>query len=163
MMHSISPCHVFIPAMSAYSFTMYHLASCLPPILHAFCMVSYKGDLYKLLLVQVMAAPNIPVSAEENLGDPIDIRVDIIYPDPVAAVAFPAAIVVRTLAQHGEAIQGMQGHLIKTTEAIEKVTRNHKRQALIKIEQQLAAVQESHRQDREDLRKFKELVTSQFG
>nr|GEX04372.1 RNA-directed DNA polymerase, eukaryota [Tanacetum cinerariifolium] len=60
--------------MSAYSFTMHYLASCLPFILHAFCMVSYKDDLYKLLLVQVMAAPTIPVSAEENLRDPIDIR-----------------------------------------------------------------------------------------
>ncbi|GJS67230.1 hypothetical protein Tco_0681794 [Tanacetum coccineum] len=164
MIHSISSCHVFIPAMSAYSFTMHHLASRLPSMLHAFCMVSYKGDLYKLLLVQVMVAPNIPVFAEENLGDPIDIRVDIIHPDPVAAIAFPAATVVRTLAQHGEAIRGMQGHLlrvpiqeelialrsrvdiveaenaslrarIKTTKAIKKVTRNYERQALIKIEQ----------------------------
>ncbi|GJR39591.1 hypothetical protein Tco_1215275 [Tanacetum coccineum] len=53
---------------------------------------------------KVMAASTIPVSAEENLGDPIDIRVDIIHPEPVAAVAFPAAAIVRTQAQHGEAI-----------------------------------------------------------
>ncbi|GJX48401.1 hypothetical protein Tco_0273591 [Tanacetum coccineum] len=52
---------------------------------------------------------------------------------------------------------------IKTTEAIEKITRNRERQARVKIEQQLAAVQESQRQDREDFRKLKELVTSQFG
>ncbi|GJU22443.1 hypothetical protein Tco_1155785 [Tanacetum coccineum] len=32
---------------------------------------------------------------------------------------------------------------IKTTEAIEKITRNHERQARVKIEQQLVAVQES--------------------
>ncbi|GKB48301.1 hypothetical protein Tco_0899054 [Tanacetum coccineum] len=49
-----------------------------------------------------MAAPTIPVSTKENLGDPIDIRVDIIHPEPVAAVTFPAATVVRTLARHGE-------------------------------------------------------------
>ncbi|GJS19259.1 hypothetical protein Tco_0447891 [Tanacetum coccineum] len=192
MMHSISPCHVFIPAMSAYSFTIHHLASCLPSILHISCMVSYKDDLYKLLLVQVMAAPTIPVSAEENLGDPIDIRVDIIHPEPVAAVAFPAAAVVRTQAQHGEAIRGIHEHLlgvpiqeelmalrfrvdiseaenaslharIKTTKAIEKITLNRERQVSIKMDQQLAAVQESQRQDREDFRKLKELVTSQFG
>ncbi|GKB77393.1 hypothetical protein Tco_0944288, partial [Tanacetum coccineum] len=42
---------------------------------------------------------------------------------------------------------------IKTTKAIEKITR-------VKIEQQLATVQESQRQDREDLRKHKKLVTS---
>ncbi|GJW22624.1 hypothetical protein Tco_0033246 [Tanacetum coccineum] len=53
--------------------------------------------------------------------------------------------------------------LIKTTEAIEKITRNRERRARIKIEQQLAAVQESQRQDREDFRKRKELVTGQFG
>ncbi|GJW02255.1 putative reverse transcriptase domain-containing protein [Tanacetum coccineum] len=140
-------------------------------------------------LRQVMAASTIPVSAEENLGDPIDIRVDIIHPEPVAAVAFPAAAIVRTQAQHGEAIRGIQEHLlgvpiqeeltalrfradiaeaenaslrarIKTTEAIEKITRNRERQARVKIEQQLAAVQESQRQDREDFRKLKELVTS---
>ncbi|GJS36145.1 putative reverse transcriptase domain-containing protein [Tanacetum coccineum] len=97
---------------------------------------------------------------------------------------------VRTQAQHGEAIRGIQEHLlgvpiqeeltalrfradiaeaenaslrarIKTTEAIEKITRNHERQASVKIEQQLAAVQESQRQDREDFRKLKELVTTQ--
>ncbi|GKA57727.1 hypothetical protein Tco_0756915 [Tanacetum coccineum] len=152
MMHSISPCHIFIPATSSYSFIMHHVASHLPSILHAFYMVSYKGDLYKLLLVQVIATPTIPVFAEENLGDPIYIRVDIIHLEPVVAVAFPAATIVRTLAQHEEAIRGMQGHLlgeelttlrfkvditeaenaslharIKTTEAIEKVTRNHER------------------------------------
>ncbi|GJW33264.1 hypothetical protein Tco_0053296 [Tanacetum coccineum] len=115
---------------------------------------------------QVMAAPTIPVSAEENLGDPIDIRMDIIHPEPVAVVAFPAAAVVRTQAQHGEAIRGIHEHLlgvpiqeeltalvdiaeaknaslrarIKTMEAIGKITRNRERQARIKIEQQLAAV-----------------------
>ncbi|GJW19001.1 hypothetical protein Tco_0026437 [Tanacetum coccineum] len=51
---------------------------------------------------------------------------------------------------------------IKTTEAIEKITRNRERQARVKIEQQLAAVQESQRQDREDFRKLKELVTKKI-
>ncbi|GKG50302.1 hypothetical protein Tco_0521402, partial [Tanacetum coccineum] len=63
----------------------------------------------------VMAAPTIlvfAVSAKENLGDPIDIRVDIIHLEPVAAVAFPAAAVVRTQAQYGEAIHGIQGNLL---------------------------------------------------
>ncbi|GJR39592.1 hypothetical protein Tco_1215276 [Tanacetum coccineum] len=52
---------------------------------------------------------------------------------------------------------------IKTTEAIEKITRNRERQARVKFEQQLAAVQESQRQDREDFRKLKELMTSHQG
>ncbi|GJW23837.1 putative reverse transcriptase domain-containing protein [Tanacetum coccineum] len=138
-----------------------------------------------------MATSTILVFVEENLGDPIDIRVDVIYPEPVAAVAFPATAIVRTQAQHGEAIQyeAYEEHLIgvpiqeeltalrfradiaeaenaslrariKTTEAVEKITRNRERQARVKIEQQLAVVQESQRQDREDFRKLKELVTS---
>ncbi|GKC17587.1 hypothetical protein Tco_1014369, partial [Tanacetum coccineum] len=126
----------------------------------------------KVIENQVMAAPTIPVSAEENLGDPIDSRMYIIHPEPVTVVSFPAAAFVRTQAQYGEAIRGIREHLlrvpiqeeltalrfrvdiaeaenaslrarIKTTEAIEKITRNRERQARIKIEQQLAAVQES--------------------
>ncbi|GJY63759.1 hypothetical protein Tco_0465219 [Tanacetum coccineum] len=158
----------------AYSFTMHHRTSCVPFIVHASCMVSYKDDLYKLLLVQVMATSTIPISTEENLGDPIYIRVDVIHPEPVAAVAFPAVAIMRIQAQHKEAIRGIQEHLlgvpiqeeltalrfreniaeaenaslrarIKTTEAIEKITRNRERQARVKIEQQLVAVQESQR------------------
>ncbi|GKE27452.1 hypothetical protein Tco_1442836 [Tanacetum coccineum] len=115
-----------------------------------------------------MVAPTIPVSAKENLEDSIDIRVDIIHLEPVAAVTFPAAAVVRTQAQHGEAIRGIHQHLlgvpiqeltalrfrvdileaenaslrarIKTTKAIEKITRNRERQVRIKMEQQLVAV-----------------------
>ncbi|GJR70306.1 hypothetical protein Tco_0016371 [Tanacetum coccineum] len=119
---------------------------------------------------KVMAAPTIPVSTEENIGDPIDIRIDIIHPEPDAVVAFPAATVMRTLAQHGEAIRGIQEHLlgvpiqeevmalrlrvdiaeaentslrtkIKTMEVIGKITRNHERQAREKIEHQLGLIQ----------------------
>nr|GEU41365.1 putative reverse transcriptase domain-containing protein [Tanacetum cinerariifolium] len=82
--------------------------------------------------------------------------------------------VVRTQAQHGEAIRGIQEQLlgvpiqkeltalrfrlditetenaslrasIKTTEEIERITRKRERQARVEIEQQLAAVQESQR------------------
>nr|GFB97987.1 hypothetical protein [Tanacetum cinerariifolium] len=60
----------------------------------------------------VMDAPTIPVSAKENLGDPIDLTVDIIHSKPIVAVAFPAAAVVRTQAQHEEAIRGMQEQLL---------------------------------------------------
>nr|GFC74838.1 hypothetical protein [Tanacetum cinerariifolium]GFC75818.1 hypothetical protein [Tanacetum cinerariifolium] len=67
-----------------------------------------------------MAAPTIPVSAEDNLGDPVNIRVDIAEEENASLRA-----------------------RIKTTNAIEKITRNRERQARIKIEQQLAAVLES--------------------
>ncbi|GJZ64227.1 hypothetical protein Tco_0620648 [Tanacetum coccineum] len=147
MMHSISPCQVFIPAMSAYSFTTHHLASRLPSILHAFCMVSYKGDLYKLLLVKVMAAPTISISVEENLGDPIDTRVDIIHPEPITAVAFPVAAVeelttLRFRVDIAEVENASLRARIKTNVAVKKITRNHERLARIRIEQQLVAVQE---------------------
>ncbi|GJU58336.1 hypothetical protein Tco_1236102 [Tanacetum coccineum] len=154
-------------------------------LLHSVIIVKHfllYSDYHSL---EVMDAPTIPISAEENLGDPIDNKVDIIHPEPVAAIAFPAAAVVRIQAQHGEAIRGIQEHLlgvpiqeeltalrfrvditeaenaslharIKTTAAIEKITRNHERQVRNKMEQQLAAVQESQRQDRENFRKLQE-------
>nr|GEX29489.1 hypothetical protein [Tanacetum cinerariifolium] len=137
--------------MSAYSFTMHHLASRLPSILHTFCMVSYKGDLYKLLLVQVIAAPNIPVSAEENLKDPIDIRVDIIRPEPVGHLLGvyiqEELTALRFWVDIVEAENASLHARIKTMEAVKKVIRNHERLARIGIEQQLVAVQESHHQD----------------
>ncbi|GJU47318.1 retrovirus-related pol polyprotein from transposon 17.6 [Tanacetum coccineum] len=105
---------------------------------------------------KVMVAPTIPGSVEENLGDPIDIRMDIIHPEPVAVVSFPAAAVVRVDIVGAE--NASLHARIKTTEAIEKIIRNHERHARIKIEQQLAAVQESQRHDREDFKKLKELV-----
>nr|GEY02456.1 retrovirus-related Pol polyprotein from transposon TNT 1-94 [Tanacetum cinerariifolium] len=96
-------------------FTMHHLPSRLPSILHVSCMVSYKGDLYKLLLMQVIVAPTIPVladSSEGNFIDTIDIGVDVIHPVPIASIAFPAATTVMTLALHKEAILGIQEHLL---------------------------------------------------
>nr|GEX27807.1 hypothetical protein [Tanacetum cinerariifolium] len=168
---------------------------------------------------EVLTVPTIPISAEEHLGDLINIRMDIIHLEPDAAVAFLTAAVVKTQAQHGEAIRGIQEQLlgmpiqkdltalrfrldiaeagnaslrtriktteeltslrfrvdiaeaenaslrakIKTIKVIEKITRKRERHARVEIEQQLAAVQESQRQDRENFRKVKELVTSQFG
>nr|GEY48584.1 hypothetical protein [Tanacetum cinerariifolium] len=116
-----------------------------------------------------MATPIILISTEENLGDPIDIRVDIIHPEPLAAVAFPTVAIVRTQAQHEEAIRGMQEQLlgvpiqeeltdlifrvdiakvenaslrarIKTTDTIEKITRSQERRAHMEMEPQLDSV-----------------------
>ncbi|GKA89590.1 hypothetical protein Tco_0811402, partial [Tanacetum coccineum] len=96
-----------------------------------------------------MAAPTIPVYAGENLGDPIDIKVEL------TALIFRVDI--------AEAENALLRARIKTTKAIEKITRNRERQVRNKMEQQLVAVQESQRQDREDFRKLQELVTSQLG
>nr|GFD28971.1 hypothetical protein [Tanacetum cinerariifolium] len=60
----------------------------------------------------VMVALPIHVSTEENLKDSIKIRVYVIHPTLVATISFPAATVVRTLAQHGKAIRGIQEHLL---------------------------------------------------
>ncbi|GJU07272.1 zf-CCHC domain-containing protein, partial [Tanacetum coccineum] len=106
-----------------------------------------RGDLYKLLLVQNMAAPTIPISAEKNLGYPIDIRVDIIHLEPVTAVAFPVASVVRIQAQHGEDIRGIHEYLQGVP---------------IEAENASLRVQESQRQDQESFKKLQELVTSQL-
>ncbi|GKE48447.1 hypothetical protein Tco_1479705, partial [Tanacetum coccineum] len=73
-------------------------------------------DLYKLLLVLVMAMPAVSVSAyssEESFRDTIEIDVDVTHPMPVTSAVFPAATVVIRLAQHGEAIQGIQEHLLE--------------------------------------------------
>ncbi|GJS27327.1 reverse transcriptase domain-containing protein [Tanacetum coccineum] len=112
----------------------------------------------------VIAASTIPVSTEENLRDPIDIRVDIHSRQSFLSCFIPAAAIeeltaLSFMADIAEAENASLRARIKTTEAIEKITRNRERQARVKIEQQLAAVQESQRQDREDFRKLKELVT----
>nr|GEY56385.1 hypothetical protein [Tanacetum cinerariifolium] len=115
-----------------------------------------------------MAAPIIPIFDEENLGDPIDIRVDIIHPEPVTAVAFLAAAIeeLTTLRFRVDITEAENASLrarIKTTEAIEKITRSQERRARMEMERQLASIQESQRQDRENFRKLQELVTSQLG
>nr|GEV64482.1 hypothetical protein [Tanacetum cinerariifolium] len=70
-------------------------------------------EIREIRLEAVKAAPTTSVSAKENLGDPIDIRINIIYPEPVAEIAFPTAIVVRTLARHKELIEGIQERLLE--------------------------------------------------
>nr|GEV30652.1 hypothetical protein [Tanacetum cinerariifolium] len=78
---------------------------------------------------RVMDAPTIPVSAEENLGDLINIRVDIIHLEPDVAVTFPAASVEELMAlrfkvEIAEAENASLRVRIKTMEAIKKITRN---------------------------------------
>nr|GEZ92244.1 hypothetical protein [Tanacetum cinerariifolium] len=87
----------------------------------------------------VMAAPTIPVSAEENLKDPIDIRVEIIHLDPVTAVAFPAAAIeeltaLRFRVDIAETENTSLCAKIKTTKAIEKITRNRECNAPLRKE-----------------------------
>ncbi|GJQ96882.1 hypothetical protein Tco_0008021 [Tanacetum coccineum] len=144
----------------------------------------------RIPIIKVMDAPTLPVYVENNLEDPIDIKVDTVHPAPVDV--FPAATVVRTLAQHGEAIRGIHGHLqgvpineemsvlrfrmgmseeenaslrgrIKTMEATNTITRRQEKRARMELERQLASIQESQRQDQENFKKLQEFVTSQLG
>ncbi|GJS02938.1 putative reverse transcriptase domain-containing protein, partial [Tanacetum coccineum] len=95
---------------------------------------------------KVMATPTIPVSAEGNLRDPIDIRMDIIHLEPIAVVAFPAAteelMALRFRIDIAEAEITSLRARNKTTEAIEKITHNRERQAREKMEHQLGLIQE---------------------
>ncbi|GJX68307.1 hypothetical protein Tco_0304034 [Tanacetum coccineum] len=122
------------------------------------------GDIGDPIDIRVMDAPTIPVFDEENLGDPIDIRVDIIHPEPVVVVAFP---VVMSLLRFNMGMAKVENASlrgkIKTMKAIETVTRSQERKARKEMERQLALVQESQRQNRENFRKLQELVTSQLG
>ncbi|GKF61939.1 hypothetical protein Tco_0181993 [Tanacetum coccineum] len=56
-----------------------------------------------------MAAPTIPVSDEENLGDPIDIRVDIIHlkPEEMSTLRFRMVMVdAENASLHGVTVTG---------------------------------------------------------
>nr|GEV01173.1 hypothetical protein [Tanacetum cinerariifolium] len=95
---------------------------------------SQQGVSYE---VSVMATPTIIVSAKQNLRDPIDIKVDIIHPEPVAAVGFPAAEELTDLRFRVDIAEAENASLrarIKNTEAIEKITRSQERMARMEIE-----------------------------
>ncbi|GKA41829.1 hypothetical protein Tco_0734489 [Tanacetum coccineum] len=98
---------------------------------------------------QVMAASTIPVSAEENLGDPIDIwrhcedtsQHGSLYAGYKHFIRVPIQeelTALRFRADIAEVENVSLRAMIKTIEAIEKITRNRERQAFVlRIEQQL--------------------------
>ncbi|GKD18063.1 hypothetical protein Tco_1207221 [Tanacetum coccineum] len=126
----------------------------------------------------VMDAPALPALAGlsgEGQDATTDIRVDRIYPVPVAEVVFPAATVMATLARHGEAIRGIREHLqgvpineeimalrfrveiaeaenaslrgrVRTLEAMDTITHGQEKRVRRRMEQQLASVTETLRE-----------------
>ncbi|GJS82492.1 putative reverse transcriptase domain-containing protein [Tanacetum coccineum] len=109
----------------------------------------------------VMAAPTIHVSVEENLGDPIKIRVECLFTrsrprlaDICYGCPYYGGAGTALRFRVSNRIASLRA-TIRTMEAIEMVTRNHKRLACIEIEHQLASVQESYRRDQEDFKKLK--------
>nr|GEW66176.1 hypothetical protein [Tanacetum cinerariifolium] len=118
----------------------------------------------------VMGAPAILVSANSfkgSFGDTIGIGLDVIHPVLVALVVFPAAT-LRALRDRVDVAETESASLcasIRTMGEFETVHRNHmrdERKTRIEIERQLASVQESYRQEREDFKKLKEFMTSQY-
>nr|GEZ65735.1 hypothetical protein [Tanacetum cinerariifolium] len=87
-----------------------------------------------------MATPAISVSAEENLGDLIDIRMGIIHPEPVAIeklLGVPIQEELTALRFRVDISNAKNASLrarIKTTEAIKKITCKCERQARVEIE-----------------------------
>ncbi|GKA33092.1 hypothetical protein Tco_0719459 [Tanacetum coccineum] len=89
-----------------------------------------------------MIAPTIPVSTEENLGDLIEIRVDIVHPAPVAVHLIGVPIqeeltALRFRVYIAEEENASLRATIRTMEVIETVTRNHERHARIEIEREI--------------------------
>nr|GFC35091.1 hypothetical protein [Tanacetum cinerariifolium] len=107
-----------------------------------------------------MDAPTLPISAEKNLGDPIEIRVDIVHPTP--ADVFPVVTVEMNalrfrMGMVEEENASLRGS-IKTMEAIDTITRRQEKRARMELKRQLTLVQESQRQDQENFRKLQEIM-----
>nr|GFA81956.1 hypothetical protein [Tanacetum cinerariifolium] len=63
-----------------------------------------------------MAAPTISFSvdsSEESFGETIEIGVDVTHHFPITSAVFLASTVVMRLAQNGEAMRGIQNHLLE--------------------------------------------------
>ncbi|GJU23482.1 hypothetical protein Tco_1156824 [Tanacetum coccineum] len=102
-----------------------------------------------------MAMSTIPVSAEENLRDPIKIRVDVVHLAPVTAVAFPAAtrweeieeelLTLRERSNRAE-IEGITlRSKVRSLELVETWLHgivSDEREAYERIERQLGSIQE---------------------
>ncbi|GJR97579.1 hypothetical protein Tco_0269753 [Tanacetum coccineum] len=91
--------------------------------------------------VIVMAAPTVPVYAKENLGDPIDIRVDIIHLEPVNAVPFPAATRANKAETEGITLRVRVRSLELIETWLHGIVRDE-REAREKMERQLGLIQE---------------------
>nr|GEW61517.1 hypothetical protein [Tanacetum cinerariifolium] len=150
------------------------------------------GKLNVIKVMDAPTIPVYADSSVGNFKDVIDIGVNVVHPVLVAVVAFPAMTIVTTVARHEEAFRGIHELLqevpiekdmstlrfkmgmaeadnaslcgkIRTMKATETFTHSRERRDHMEMERQLASVQESQRQDRENIRKLQELVTSQLG
>nr|GEY58555.1 hypothetical protein [Tanacetum cinerariifolium] len=107
-------------------------------------MVSYKDDLYKLLVVQDHGKPIASVSVdspEESFRDTIDIDVDVTHPMPVTSAIFPTSTEeLRDLRDSVEVVEAERATLRATIRSMGAVEMNlcnrlsDERQTGIKIE-----------------------------
>ncbi|GJR98904.1 hypothetical protein Tco_0271078 [Tanacetum coccineum] len=100
--------------------------------------------------LQPEAYNRVKHAAKRILEDPIEIEWHFVHPTPVDV--FPAVTMVRTLAQHGEAIRGHPWALAMD-----------RRKARMEVGDQLTSVQEHLRQDQVTFRKLQEFCDSQLG
>nr|GEZ19197.1 hypothetical protein [Tanacetum cinerariifolium] len=87
-------------------------------------------------------------SSEGNFRDAIDIGVDVVHPVPLGCSCFSCWDYCYDTSPMGmaEAENASLRGKIRTMEAIETVTRSQERRARMKMERQLASVQELQRQ-----------------
>ncbi|GJV92538.1 hypothetical protein Tco_1540351 [Tanacetum coccineum] len=105
------------------------------------------------------------IAAAEYRAQQEDIR---LYLQPYEHLSGEQRLVVFRIDYCDELLQGIGGDVGHTGAfaRVETSLRNRmrdERQTRIGIKRQLASVQESHRQDREDFKKFKDFMTIQFG
>ncbi|GKF77496.1 hypothetical protein Tco_0229966 [Tanacetum coccineum] len=82
-----------------------------------------------------MDTPTLTIATEKNLGDPIEIRVDIVHPAPVDV--FPAATMISALRFRIGMAKEENASLrdkIKTIEATNTVTRRQEKRVRIELE-----------------------------
>nr|GEV39295.1 hypothetical protein [Tanacetum cinerariifolium] len=110
-----------------------------------------------------MVAPTIPVAAdffEGNFKDTIDIGIqEHLLGVPIHEELTALRNRVDIVELENTSLRAM----IRTMETVETVTSNHERLARVEIKRQLASVHESHRQDREDFKRLKDFMISQYG
>ncbi|GJS17537.1 hypothetical protein Tco_0412009 [Tanacetum coccineum] len=108
-----------------------------------------------------MVAPAVSVSADspkESFRETIEIGVDVTHLEELR--------ILRDRAEVDEAERATLRAMIRSMGEVETSLRNcmrDERQTRVEIERQSASVQDSHRHDREDFKKLKDFMTSQFG
>nr|GEW83377.1 hypothetical protein [Tanacetum cinerariifolium]GEW83382.1 hypothetical protein [Tanacetum cinerariifolium] len=123
-----------VSGMNTYLLSYYSGVLCREPDMSTCLLFLLAPQFHEL---KVMAAPTIPVYAEENLWDPIKIRMHVVHPTPEHLLGVPIQkelTALRFMVYVTEAENASLHATIRTMEVIETVTHNHERLARIEIE-----------------------------